>query len=482
MFTAALIGRTNVGKSSLFNKMIGESKALISPLPHTTRDRNVGTATWRGIDVRIIDSGGVDTVDGRQSTACPDLPNVGGDSKRPQCKTIETEIRRQVDRAVADADILLFVIDARDGLLPGERKISRDLHRLGKPVIVVYNKAETATLRATITECAALGFNAAFPTSAATGMGIGDLLDAIVDLRQEAGGVRTNGTPLDSTPISPLTSQVSRLVTRIAIIGEPNVGKSSLINAILGHEEVIVLPEPFTTRDVHDVEFDFNGTPVVLLDTAGIRRRAVRAVRTHRTRLDSVERLAVERGLRAIEHAHVACLVLDATRSASRHVKQLAAAIVAAKRACIIVVNKIDLIDNFDPELFGSSIHQLFPHLSWAPVLATSAITGTETDKIVPLALRATDAWRRELCPNDLAAIHAAVKNSIPTARSADGRRRSRIIEIKQTDTTPPTFLLLTRRRVKLPQAIPAIAERVIRSHLDFIGTPLRIVVKSIKA
>jgi len=518
--TIALIGRTNVGKSTLFNRMVGESRAIVSELPHTTRDRNVGTTAWRGVELRVIDTGGIEE----------------GRGKREEGRGIEHEIRRQVELAIGDADILVLVTDVREGVLPGEQRISQYLRRLGKPIIVACNKASTERRRLACQEFSALGLGEVSPIAAITGAGVGDLLDRIVVSHpptpplQGMGGKKKNFSPstaVEGSACPPLAGEGegellvtrhSSLVTRIAIVGEPNVGKSSLLNAILGREEVIVLPEPFTTRDVHDVELEVGGRTITLLDTAGIRRLAVRAVWTSRTRIEEIERLAVRRSLAAIERSDVTILVLDATRAASKHTKQLAAAIIDAGRACVIVVNKTDLIPPLPPSVgpeehervtrrggpppraverarWGSAaagpasappitatIHHLFPHLSWAPVLATSATKGTNVPNIVPAAIQSAENWRRRLEPNELAAVHAIVKHHIPMAKTSFGRKRSHVIELRQTDTTPPWFLLLSRKRIKLPKAIPAIVERALREHADFEGTPIRITIKSVKA
>ena len=463
MFTIALIGRTNVGKSTLFNRIIGAAKAITSEIPHTTRDRNTGTVTWRGVPMRWIDTGGVEEVDRPRRT------DLG----------IEREIRRQVLVATEEADVLALVVDVRDGLLPGERAISRALRAIGKPVLVVCNKVGNARHRIACAEFSALGFGEPIPVAAITGVGVGDLLDHIVESYKPKAISRK---PSENEQLTAYSLQLTAPITapiRIAIVGEPNVGKSSLLNAILGREEVIVRPEPFTTRDVHDVELEVNGRTIILLDTAGIRRLAARAARSSRTRLEAIERLAVRRSLAAIAHADVVALVLDATHPATRHVKQLATAIADAGRACVIVVNKVDLTPS--PDGLAERMHHLVPHLAWAPVIATSAITGDGVPAMLPAALHAADAWRRELGGADLSAVHAAVKRRIPTARTAFGRKRSDVVELRQTGTAPPAFLLIARKRVRIPQAIPAIVERAIREHADFAGSPIRITVKSMK-
>ncbi|MBI4143109.1 ribosome biogenesis GTPase Der [Candidatus Uhrbacteria bacterium] len=470
MRTIALIGRTNVGKSSLFNRIIGSAKALTSALPHTTRDRNTGTTVWRGVTIRCIDSGGIE-----------ELPATGT-RRGGRAPSIEEEIRVQAAHAVADADILVLVVDARDGLLPGERAIANTLRKTRKPILIAWNKAETKRLRDAIGDAYALGFGDPTPTSAVTGMGVGDLLDRIVE-GQKAGEPESQQANADTLPSSPaLHPSSSTVATRVAIVGEPNVGKSSLLNAILGREEVIVLPEPFTTRDVHDVDITVDGQTITLLDTAGIRRLAMRAARSSHTTLEAIERLAVRRSLAAIRRATVVALVLDAEAKASRHTQQLADAIVEEGRACIIIVNKTDRFpERPHHETITQTVHTRIPHLSWAPVLPTSAIAGSGVPAILPAAIRAAFAWQRTLTPDQLAAIHALVKRRIPRAKTKEGRRKSDILELQQTDTAPPAFTLKTRKRIRLPKAIPAIVERAIRDSADFFGTPIRITVKSVK-
>lgn len=471
MYTIALIGRTNVGKSTLFNRIIGRAKALTSEIPHTTRDRNVAITVWRGVELRIIDTGGVE-----------ELGKETGKQGAKTTKTIEREIHQQAARAVKDADALILVTDVREGLLLGERAISRYLRTLGKPIIVVGNKASTERQRLACQEFSALGLGPVSAVAAITGAGVGDLLDRIVS-QQPIADSRQRDMETSTTSDDGLSATGYGLTapTRVAIVGEPNVGKSSLLNAILGRDEAIVLPEPFTTRDVHDVDVEVEGRTITLLDTAGIRRLAARAAKWSGTRLEEIERLAVRRSLAAIERSDVVVLVLDATRPATRHTKHLAQAITDAGRAGMLVVNKADLVPNFDPELVTENAHHLFPHLAWAPVIATSALIGGGTRGILPAVLRADAAWRRKLSAEALAAVHGTVKRRIPTAKTSFGRKRSHLIELQQTAITPPTFHLVTRRRIRLPKAIPAIVERAIREHADFEGTPIRITVKSAK-
>ncbi|MDO8599216.1 MAG: ribosome biogenesis GTPase Der, partial [bacterium] len=414
MLTIALIGRTNVGKSTLFNRILGESKALTSALPHTTRDRNMGTTEWRGVSMRWIDTGGVEEVDHPRRTRA----------------VIEHEIRRQVQVATEEADVLALVVDVHDGILPGEHEIGRYLRTLRKPIVVICNKVSNARDRLSCAEFSALGFGEATPVAATSGVGVGDLLDRIVTLApEESEGTPTiDATRNDTTPGAGKTEKG----TKIAIVGEPNVGKSSLLNGILGRDEVIVRPEPFTTRDVHDVDIEVEGRTLTLLDTAGIRRLAARAARSSGTRIEAIERLAVRRSLGAIVRADVVCLVLDATNPATRHVKQLATAIIDAGRACVIVVNKVDQFDTFDGDAVRTNVLHALPHLAWAIIVSTSAVTGAGVAAIIPACLRADAAWKRLLESPALAAIHGQVKHRIPVARTPIGRKRSHVVELRQ--------------------------------------------------
>ena len=452
MITVACIGRTNVGKSTLFNKIVGGARAMTSELPHTTRDRVVGKTVWRGVTIRCIDTGGVEM--------------LGGRAERPDAKTIEGEIRAQAAMAAKDADILLLVVDSRAGILAGERAISTYLRKLGKPIVIAWNKAETMKLRSAVLDASVLGFGEALAVSAVTGSGVGDLLDRLV------AGAELDAEPVavEGTPQTPIT---------LTLVGEPNVGKSSILNAILGREEAIVLPEPFTTRDVHDVTFQVGSTPVTILDTAGVRRVAMRAIKNSRSTLQSIERTAVTRSIHAIRRADVAVLVLDAMRPATQHTRKLATAIVEDRRACVIVVNKIDAM----PSGVGveDRVRELFPHLGFAPVLLTSATKGTNITTILPSAIRASAAWHRELTQDEIIRAYTIVKRRIPIAKTSFARRRSHIVELLQTGTTPPAFMLRTLARVKIPYAIPQIVDHVLRATFDFAGTPIRVITKSIK-
>lgn len=463
MRTVVLIGRTNVGKSSLFNRILGEYRAIVSELPHTTRDRNAGVAGWRGEMFRIVDTGGVERLAGaRASRSADDV-------------SIEEEIRAQAARAVGKADLLVFVVDVRDGVLPGERAIATFLRTLDRPIIIACNKADTQRHRNACHEFTALGFGDPHPISAKSGAGVGDLLDVIVAHLPHA----------EEAVAVPDAPDAEKAV-RIAIVGEPNVGKSSLINAILRRDEVIVSPEPYTTRDVHDVEFTIPeprgstraAQTVVLLDTAGIRRAAIRTEKVVRKRLHAIERESVTQSIRAIVHADVAVLVLDATRPATRHVKQLAQTIIDRRRACVIVVNKMDLLPKNHrkrgtSEDIADAIRSFFPHLAWATIIFTTAPRSAGVSTIIPAALAAVRNWKRELTEEQLAAIYLEARSRIPTPKDREGQQSIRTIELRQIRSKPPTFFLFTRRRVRLPAAIPRIMEHALREAVDFTGTPV---------
>jgi GTPase len=453
MYTIALIGRTNVGKSTLFNRILGRTKAIVSAESNTTRDRNAGETTWRGVTFRLLDTGGVEELDHHDSTPA-------------SARSIEQEIERQVELAINEADLILFVIDTHVGILTGDRAIAKRLHKQGKPIFLVSNKADTPELRIASAEHAALGFGESSIIAAASGVGVGDLLDRIV-----------LGQPIDEEGEVPTQTEASSV--RIAIVGEPNVGKSSILNAVLGREEVIVREDPFTTRDAHDVTIEHDGRSITLIDTAGMRRRALQLRRTTKRGTDRVEQRAVRQSVTAIERADVSVLVLDATRSASRHVKQLADAIARRRCACVLVVNKIDLLehDGNDGEL-AKFVHSVFPHLNWAPVVVTSAPRSVGVAKILPTALRAYAAWRTTLDGGTLSKIFVTARRRIPSPKSRIGERNLRMIELTQEAVMPPTFRIATRRRVRLPDAIVGIMEREIRATDKFVGTPIVLFVK----
>ena len=345
----ALVGRPNVGKSTLFNRIIGQRLAIVEDLPGTTRDRLYGDSTWNGRDFILIDTGGFDqSRDSRPSTP-GDLGHVIG----VESGLFLTETKNQAYLAMEEADVIVFVVDATTGITSSDEMVAQVLRRSDKPVIVAVNKADNKALRDDAVEFYSLGLGEIYPESAMHGYGAGDLLDAVVE----------------SMPMVDLDeTEDDRL--KIAIVGRPNVGKSSLINKLLGYERVIVSDVPGTTRDAIDTAIEFDGEEIVIIDTAGIRRRG---------KIEpGVEKHGFLRAIKAMRRADVCLLVVDATESIASQDAHIAGYILEEYKSVIVVVNKWDLVekDTYTMDTFTKRIREELKFLDFVPVVFTSALTG----------------------------------------------------------------------------------------------------------
>ena len=360
----ALVGRPNVGKSTLFNRLAEERLAVVDDVPGTTRDRLVADAEWTGTAFTIVDTGGID-------------PTQTGPGKVSRPLSIGSadfikEIRTQAEIAIREADAVLFVTDADSGITPADLEVAQILRRNQKeidgelfpPVILVVNKADSANRRNQAVEFYELGMGEPYPISAQHGTGTGDLLDALVASFKQSG------------------EEIEDDSVKIAIVGKPNVGKSSLLNRITGEERSIVSPIPGTTRDAVDTHLEYEGIQVTLIDTAGIRRRG---------RIDpGVEKYSVLRSLRAIERADVSLLMVDATSGLSAQDAHIAGFVLDSWKSTVLVVNKWDAIakDAYTMDTFTKQVRQELNFLDYVPVLFISAKTGQRVDQVLPMALR----------------------------------------------------------------------------------------------
>ncbi len=360
----ALMGRANVGKSSLFNRLTGNNAALVSPVPGTTRDRKEGPVEWRGRIFTVIDTGGLEGSGGR----------------------FDREVERQTQIARKEADIILLVVDLKDGPpLPQDLALIRSLRGNDKPILVVGNKAENIALRggALDAEWFKTGLPAPIPVSAIRGNGIGDLLDTIIEILPKTA--------------SQIPQFLNSSIPRIAFVGVPNVGKSSIINSILGEERFIVSPIAHTTREPNDVEIEVNGKTYLLVDTAGLTRSS-RA----KTNIDAA---SIRRSVSAIRRADIAVLILDATKGIDRQEKYLAEQIEDAGVGCIIVLNKWDLVSNKNTTTVKDAekvVRAMIPHLDFAPFITVSAKEHQRVLDLFPLFDTIEKEMDRELTDDEL--------------------------------------------------------------------------------
>jgi len=443
----AIVGRANVGKSTLFNRLIERPKAIVSPVAGTTRDRNYGRASWRGEDLILVDTGGLEDI------------AIG--------KIIAKEIKKQVDIAIKKADLVFFLVDLKDGLLPQDIKISKFLKKLAKPVILVGNKADNPVLRekAEDKEWLKLTFGKPLAVSSTTGAGTGDLLDQALII-------------LETMKIEKAPPAVSHPPIKVAIVGKPNVGKSSLLNSILGEERVLVSEIPFTTREPQDTLFIYKNQPLLLIDTVGIRKKAKIKF--------GLEKIGVKRSIAAIEQADIVLFVTEINEPLTAQDKHLAELILEKNASLIILANKWDLIPQKKPStinLFIDYYRRFFPYLSWAPICFISAKTGEKVKKILDLILEINQERNKFLKPEELEQFlkTSLAKHWAIIHKKKKISQRPKIINLKQIAAGPPKFQLITTSKEAIPEAFIKFIEKRLREHFGFLGTPIKMEVRQIK-
>ena len=424
----ALVGRPNVGKSTLFNRLVGERLAIVQDQPGTTRDRLYAQAQWAGHEFTVVDTGGL-------------LPVPTDD--------LTKQVQAQAMLAIQEADVVVFIVDVLTGITPDDWEIADIVRRSAKPVILAVNKADNPERRLAATEFYALGIEPLFDISALHGTGTGDLLDAIV------------------ASFPPPAEEVAPERIGIAIVGRPNVGKSSLLNAILGQERAIVSPVPGTTRDAIDTGLEWRGEEVILIDTAGIRRRG--AVQP------GVERYSVLRALRAINRADVVLLVLDAPQGVTAQDAHIAGYILEEEKSVVVVANKWDLVGK-EPEArttFCEHVRQTLKFLPYVPVLFVSALQQRGIAEVMDTAIRVNEARYQRLSTgelNDL--VREAVAAHAPPSKWG---KRLRIYYATQPRVDPPTLVFFVNDERLVHFSYERYLENKIRERYPFEGTPIRL-------
>jgi GTP-binding protein len=438
----SLVGRPNVGKSSLFNRLVGGRPALVEDMPGVTRDRRYGACTWLDTRFRLVDTGGLD----------------------PSADGILGAMRAQTLRAVDEADVLVFVVDLKEGLTPVDQEVARLLRRTGKPVLVAANKVDAGGRQAALGEVYALGFPQLFPLSASHGRGIGELLDAIIALLRPA--PRPEPAPDDAEEGEPTAG------IRLAFVGKPNVGKSSLVNRLLGEDRVLVHDQPGTTRDPIDTPFRLGERDFVLVDTAGLRRR--RSVDT------LTEAVAAKMARDQLARADVAALVIDAQTGATAEDAKLASVIDESGRAAIIVLNKTDLVPRAELDRRVESTREVLDFMSWAPLVTSSAVTGRRVTEIAEEAARVYAQWSRRVPTAELNQHFEEMVTRRPPPAGIAGRH-VRLYYATQADVRPPTFYVSTNHPTDVPQPYKRYLANQFRQIYGFEGSPIRVLLRANK-
>lgn len=439
----ALVGRPNVGKSTLFNRLIGEQRSVTSEIAGTTRDRIYGDSDWRGTVFTLVDTGGIEMFEGRMDTP---LSEASAD--------FVPQIRAQALIAIQDADVVVMLVDASQGITAADQEVADILRRTQKPVIIAANKADNEARRIDAFEFYALGLGeAVYPISALHGTGTGDLLDAVVEAFQ-----RPTAEDFDTPEEDSL---------KIAIVGRPNVGKSSLLNRLLGEERAIVSPIPGTTRDAIDTRLTWEGMPVTLIDTAGLRRRGSIA--------PGIEKFSVIRTLKALERADVALLLIDAAEGVTAQDTHIGGMIKDAHRSCVIVVNKWDAIEKDEHTMneFTRIIRHRFDFISYAPILFISALTGQRIHTVLQTAARVQEERLTRIPTSAFNNLlrEAQLRHASPSSTG----RRLKIYYGTQVRVDPPTFLMYINSRDLLHFSYERYLENQIRQAYGFLGTPIRL-------
>ena len=455
MFTIALVGRPNVGKSTLFNRLIGRRHALVDDTPGVTRDRREGEGRLADLHFQVVDTAGLEEAD-------------------PE--SLAGRMRAQTERAIADADLVLMMVDARSGIMPLDEHFARLLRRRGDKVVLLANKSEGAAARAGLFEAFSLGLGEPVAISAEHNEGMADLYEAIRGRMPEEPAEEKNENAFleDGSPpeegVDIWQDRDRPRVVRMAVVGRPNVGKSTLVNAILGEDRLLTGPEAGITRDAIEVEWRYRDRPLKLVDTAGLRRRA--------RVMEKLEKLSVEDTRRAIQFAHVVVLVLDAQMMLEKQDLTIARMVIEEGRALVIAANKWDAVTDREQALrdLRDRFEISLPQVKGAPYITVSALRGRNLDKLFDAVFAVYDVWNTRISTARLNRwlSHKTEAHPPPLARG----RRIRLRYMTQIKARPPTFAAFVSLPEELPEAYTRYLVNGLREDFDLPGTPIRFITR----
>ncbi|HEU5068687.1 MAG TPA: ribosome biogenesis GTPase Der [Sphingomicrobium sp.] len=439
--TVAIVGRPNVGKSTLFNRLVGKRLALVDDRPGVTRDRREGDANLLGLEFRVIDTAGFEDED-------------------PQ--TLPGRMRKQTEAAVRSADAALFLIDSREGVTPLDEEIGRWLRAESTPVVLVANKSEGRAGESGVLDGFRLGLGEPVAISAEHGEGVADLFEALLPHVERDEEIEDEEPEVDEA--APL---------KLAIVGRPNAGKSTLVNRMLGEDRLITGPEAGITRDSISLDWEWNGRPVRLVDTAGLRKRAKVT--------DKLERLSTADARRSIDYAEVVVVLLDATRGLESQDLRIAELVVEEGRALIIAINKWDVAENASALFNGikAALEEGLSQVKGLPVLTVSAKTGKGIDQLLGAAFELREQWSRRVSTGELNRwFERAIEANPPPA---PGGKRIKLRYITQVKSRPPSFVIFGNRLSELPESYNRYLLNSMRRDLKLGPVPLRLTLRSPK-
>lgn len=430
----AIVGRPNVGKSTIFNRVVGERISIVEDVPGVTRDRIYSSGEWLNYTFNIIDTGGIEVGD----------------------EPLLVQMRQQAEIAIEEADVIIFMVNGREGITAADEEVAKLLFRSKKPIVLAVNKIDNHEMKDQIYEFYSLGFGDPYPISGSHGLGLGDLLDEVVK-----NFPKNDDVPYDES------------IIQFCLIGRPNVGKSSLVNAILGEERVIVSEIEGTTRDAIDTKLTREGQEYVIIDTAGMRKRG--------KVYENLEKYSVLRALKAIERSDVVLVVLDGERGIIEQDKKIAGYAHEAGRAVVIVVNKWDAVEKDEKTMkeFEQTIRDQFLFLDYAPIVFLSAKTKKRIHTLLPMINIASDNHNMRVQTNILndVIMDAVAMNPTPTDRGT----RLKIYYATQVAVKPPTFVIFVNDPELLHFSYARFLENRIREAFDFTGTPIKIIARARK-
>ncbi|UJF25678.1 ribosome biogenesis GTPase Der [Planococcus sp. 107-1] len=428
----AIVGRPNVGKSTIFNRIVGERVSIVEDIPGVTRDRIYSSADWLTHEFNIIDTGGIDLRD----------------------EPFLEQIRQQAEIAMDEADVIIFLVNGRDGVTAQDEQVAKILYRTKKPVILAVNKIDNPDMRHMIYDFYTLGAGEPFPISGSHGLGLGDLLDEVA-----------KNFPKEDEEEYPEN------VIKFSLIGRPNVGKSSLVNSFLGEERVIVSEVAGTTRDAIDTQYTYEDQPYVIIDTAGMRKKG--------KVYETTEKYSVLRALRAIERSDVVLVVLNAEEGIQEQDKKIAGYAHEAGKAIVIIVNKWDAIEKDEKTMnvMTRKIREHFLFLDYAPIMFVSAISGKRVHNILEVVNKVNDNHSRRIQSSILNEVieDAVAMNPAPS----DKGRRLRLYYATQVAIQPPTFVVFVNEPELMHFSYERFLQNRIRESFDFEGTPLRLITRA---
>lgn len=427
--TVAIVGRPNVGKSTIFNRLIGERVSIVEDTPGVTRDRIYAEVEWLTTRFNIIDTGGIEISD----------------------EPLLTKIRNQAEIAIEEADVIVFLVNGRDGITAADEEVAKILYKSKKPTVLAVNKIDNPEMKERIYEFYALGFGDPYPISGTHGLGLGDLLDEVI----------AHFPTLDDD------KEDDELIY-FSVIGRPNVGKSSLVNAILNEERVIVSDVEGTTRDAVDTFIHKDNQDFVIIDTAGIRKRG--------KVYESTEKYSVLRALKAIDRSDVVLVVLDAETGIREQDKTIAGYAHDAGRAIVIVVNKWDTIHEMTTKQFEDNIRNQFQFLHYAPIIFLSAKTKRRLQRLIPIIKLVSESHTKRIPTNVLndVIMDALAVNPTPTVKG----KRLKILYTTQVSVKPPTFVVFVNEPELMHFSFKRFIENRIRESFGYTGTPINIIAR----